>query len=151
MWISSCLYMLDIHLSTVFLLSARLDGAFKVQTSPLEFFCSSVHSNQGERSGGTGLMWLYYWWERGSKLTGWHTQLGLQLSWQEDSCEATADMLGGVKMDSNFCIYFQIHIKTTALSHGLKWPDIKYKDLLKSASIKLKLRTTTIALLTFHL
>ena len=92
-------------------------GAFKMQTSPLEFICSSVGNAAGGRGRGscdssTG--------ERGGKLT----LLGLQLSRQEDSCEAAADMLGEteihgsicpVKMDSNLGICFKITTKRAAL------------------------------------
>ncbi len=41
-----------IHLSIVFVLSAWLDDAFRAQTSPLEFFCSSVCGSQGNAAGG---------------------------------------------------------------------------------------------------
>lgn len=94
-----------------------------MQTSPLEFICSSVHGSQGNAAGGRGPCDSSTG-GRGGKLTGWLTLLGLQLSRQEDSCEAAADMLGEteihgsicpVKIDSNFGIWFKITTKREPL------------------------------------
>lgn len=57
--------------------------------------------------------------KKSRNLTDWYEQQGLQLSRQEDSYEANAEMLGGTeaethesicsaKMDSNFCICLKV-------------------------------------------
>lgn len=101
------------------------------------FFPQQCAQHPGERSRGTGLMWLYCWWERGRKLTGWHTRLGLQLSPQEDSCEAAADMLGrtGAELHESICpvkmpVSASVSKFTTKPRRGrVDWNDLKSKTL----------------------
>lgn len=94
----------------------------------LQFFCSTVHSSQGNAAGGNRAHVTLLLVRRRLK-TNRHTRLGLQLSRLEDSCEAIADMVGGtalnesicpVKIDSNFCICFLDHSKSSPVLGGLK-------------------------------